>query len=250
MASAQSHTAMTPQQRRYTATLGPLAAYKEIHVGKDATWLNLAQFEAISIAAQLPGGLGMALRMWLYPFLFGSVTSPPAVGRGVTIRHPRKIHCGRRLILDDFSCIEARGDGAHISFGDHVLVGRFSIVTAKSGTISLGNGVNISSFCRVATQSRIDIGESTLIAAYCYLGPGNHKPAEDGLSLIEQDMEIRGGVTIGKHVWIGAHSTVLDGVTIGDGAIIGAHSLVRDDVPAGAVAAGVPARIIETHRFR
>jgi acetyltransferase-like isoleucine patch superfamily enzyme len=57
-------------------------------------------------------------------------------------------------------------------------------------------------------------------------------------------MENRGGVNIGAHAWIGAHSTILDGVTIGAGAIVGAHSLVRDDVPPGAVVAGAPARII------
>jgi len=246
MATIPSQPAMTPQQRRYTATLGPLSAYKELHVGKDASWLSLAQYEAISVAANLPGGVGMAIRMLLYPLLLGSATDRPAIGRGVTIRHPKKIHCGRRLILDDYSCVEARGDDAKIVLGDHVLIGRFSILSAKSGSITLGKGVNISSFCRIATQSRLYIGDSTLIAAYCYIGPGNHKPADNNLSLIEQDMEIRGGVTIGNHVWIGAHSTVLDGVTIGDGAIIGAHSLVREDVPAGAVVAGVPARIIST----
>jgi acetyltransferase-like isoleucine patch superfamily enzyme len=36
---------------------------------------------------------------------------------------------------------------------------------------------------------------------------------------------------------------VLKGVTIGDGAIIGAGAVVTHDVPAGAVAAGIPARI-------
>ena len=63
--------------------------------------------------------------------------------------------------------------------------------------------------------------------------------------LSDQPMEIKGGVKIGKNVWIGTKATIMDGVTIGDGAIIGAHSLVKSDVPALAVAVGAPARIIQ-----
>jgi maltose O-acetyltransferase len=38
--------------------------------------------------------------------------------------------------------------------------------------------------------------------------------------------------------------TVLGGVTIGDGAVIGAGSVVSKDIPSGAIAVGVPARVI------
>lgn len=55
-----------------------------------------------------------------------------------------------------------------------------------------------------------------------------------------------GRIKIGNHVFLGANATVLPGVTIGDGAVIGAGSVVTHDVPAGAVAAGVPARVIGT----
>ncbi len=54
----------------------------------------------------------------------------------------------------------------------------------------------------------------------------------------------RGGVTIGDHVVIGCHTSIIGQVTIGDSATIGANSLVVDNVPSGATALGVPARIV------
>lgn len=48
---------------------------------------------------------------------------------------------------------------------------------------------------------------------------------------------------LGKNVNVGAGAKVLGDVTIGDGAAIGANAVVLVDVPAGALAAGVPARI-------
>lgn len=53
-----------------------------------------------------------------------------------------------------------------------------------------------------------------------------------------------GAPVIGDDVFIGAGAKILGPVRIGDGAVIAANSLVLADVPAGATAAGVPARIL------
>jgi acetyltransferase-like isoleucine patch superfamily enzyme len=151
---------------------------------------------------------------------------------------------GTKVLLDDFSVLDARGPSASITLGNYVSLGRYSSIVSKEAEVSIGDAVNIGSHCRVASQSRVEIGASTLIAAYCYIGPGNHQQSDSTKSLIEQPMDIKGGVTIGSHAWIGTRSTILDGVTIGENAIVGAHSLVRENVPANAIVAGVPAKII------
>jgi NDP-sugar pyrophosphorylase family protein len=51
-------------------------------------------------------------------------------------------------------------------------------------------------------------------------------------------------VVIGEACYIGAGAIVLPGATLGDGAVIGAGSVVRGEIPAGAIAAGNPARVI------
>ena len=53
---------------------------------------------------------------------------------------------------------------------------------------------------------------------------------------------------LGCGVNIGAGAKILGRVRIGDGALIGANSVVLEDVPAGAVAVGIPAKIVERPR--
>lgn len=238
--------AITQQQAAFTdSKKSALRLYRELVVG-DASLAHFAHYELLTtLFGNLSGLAGMALRTLLYPGLFASCGSRPAFGRGMLIRTPKNIRLGAKVMLDDYSVLDARGADGAIELGDFVAVGRYTTLAAKNGKIKLGNAVNISSHCRIATISDIEIGESTLVAAFCYIGPGNHQQ-EDGKPLIASPMEDKGGVKIGKHVWLGTRVTVLDGVTIGDGAIVGAHSLVRDDVPAGAVVAGSPAKILKT----
>jgi serine O-acetyltransferase len=52
------------------------------------------------------------------------------------------------------------------------------------------------------------------------------------------------GPTIGRGVRIGTGAKILGPIQVGPGAVVGANSVVISDVPAGATAAGVPARIV------
>lgn len=78
-----------------------------------------------------------------------------------------------------------------------------------------------------------------------------------GICEVGEDVTILQNVTIGKRAlmedgvpvvgdgaYLGAGAVILGELTIGPGASIGANSVLLCDVPAGAVAVGVPARIL------
>lgn len=247
MEESSSIPAMTKQQAELTSgAQSGFGLYKELAVGTEASLLNLLGFEAATLlSANLPGLLGYGLRSVLYPLIFSKCGRRPGIGRGVILRRPGNISLGSKVIVDDYATLDVRGARGFIEIGNHVSISRFSSIVARGGAITLHNGVNIGSYCRLGTQSKLEIGESTLIAAYCYLGPGNHQHGDGSTPLISQEMEVKGGVKIGSQCWLGTRVTVLDGVTIGDGAIIGAHSLVKDNIPAGAIAVGTPAKVVK-----
>ena len=289
-----SSPAMTPSQRRFTEQKeGALTLYKEIAVGKRG-WGALAWYELLTmLLSGLSGLAGLGLRALCYPTILGSCGKKVAFGKGMVLRQPQNILIGKNVIFDDYVVLDVRGAKGKIIIEDHVTIGRFTTITAKDGEVLIRKGANIGSYCRIATQSRVEIGESVLVAAYCYVGPGNHqRPAaivsgdvqsnlslDEGYdpaqepdlardpaqlfqqaektvnqqqnatgSLIEAEMEIKGGVKISEHCWIGTRSTVLDGCELGRQAIVGAHSLVRDNVGDGITVVGVPAKVLSSSK--
>lgn len=241
--------AMTPQQKELTDTKrSGLAAYRRLAVGRAST-AHFVLYEVVQLLlSNLPGLLGFASRAVAYPLLFKKCGRRPALGRGVLVRAPQQISLGDGVLIDDGASLDVRGDDASITIQDRVSIGRLTTIAAKGGHVTLGSGCNVGSYCRIATQSRVTIGESVLIGAYCYVGPGNHTGGGEDVPLIAQPMEIKGGVSIGAHAWLGARVTIMDGVTIGEHAVVGAHSFVKDDVPDYAVVVGTPAKIVASRK--
>lgn len=244
---------MSQQQRRFSGGLGrKMKLYREFMLGPHSSRFSLFSYELYQIlCSDVQGAIGLGLRGAFLPCFLKAGGRSLALGRGVTIRQPGAVTLGSNVIIEEFATLDIRSIkdengffNGSITLGDNVLIGRNSILVAKGGSISLGQAVNVSSFCRIATETQITVEDSVLIAAYSYIGPGNHLPIAADSAVMEGKMDHRGGVTIKKGAWIGAHSTVLDGVTVGEGAIVGAHSLVREDVPDFAIVAGIPAKIV------
>ena len=66
-----------------------------------------------------------------------------------------------------------------------------------------------------------------------------------GLSPEDRKHTYPAPIVLGKNVWVGSNSTILQGVAIGDNAVVAAGAVVTKNVPANVVVGGVPARIIK-----
>jgi acetyltransferase-like isoleucine patch superfamily enzyme len=218
--------------------------YSALIVGRPG-WGALLHYELVQLLGQnVPGALGLALRKTLFPSLLGACGRNVVFGQNVVVRHPHKVRIGDNVVIDDNCLIDAKGEtNAGITIGGGVFVGRNSILSCKNGDIELGDGVNVGFNCEVFSASRVTIGHDTLLAAYCYVIGGDHDFSDPTAAVLAQGRR-SSGVTIGGGAWLGAGAKILDGVTIGNRAIVGAGAVVRDAVPDGAIAVGIPARVV------
>lgn len=119
-------------------------------------------------------------------------------------------------------------------------------VSLRNGErIRIGNGSHIGERCFLwagDATGRIEIGDHVSFAPGVFITASDYQFVA-GLPFSEQPKRER-DVIIGNDVWLGAGVVVTAGVSIGDGCIVGAGAVVTKDLPAGAIAAGVPARVI------
>jgi len=91
-------------------------------------------------------------------------------------------------------------------------------------------------------RGRVTMGDGVRIGAHTSILGFNHS-MESGTPVFRQPLTSK-GIEIGDDVWIGSHVVILDGVHVGSHAVLAASAVVTKDVPEGAVVGGNPARFI------
>ncbi|HZE37749.1 MAG TPA: acyltransferase [Stackebrandtia sp.] len=157
-------------------------------------------------------------------------------------RRPRVI-CRGMVYLGRRTEIRARAGYGRLILGRGVRIGDHGAIRAHEGTLSIGDGCVMGSRVTVNCYLDVSIGDSTLIADDVYIIDFDHRFADPAVPIMDQGI-VKSPVRIGRDCWLGTKVVVTRGVRIGDGAVIGAGAIVTADVPPGAIAAGVPARVI------
>jgi len=114
---------------------------------------------------------------------------------------------------------------------------------------------------RAVVAPDVAVGAGTVVAAGAVINPAarvgrsvivntcasvDHDCVIGDAAHVCPGVRLAGCVTVGRAAWVGIGATVIQNVTIGEGATVGAGAVVLKDVPAGAVAYGVPARVVTT----
>ena len=101
----------------------------------------------------------------------------------------------------------------------------------------IGDNVFINACCHFQDHGGIFIGDRCQIGHNVVFATLDH-----GLKPEERRTMTPAPIVLGKNVWVGSNSTILQGVTVGDNAVIAAGAVVTKDVAANTVVGGVPAR--------
>lgn len=160
------------------------------------------------------------------------------------IIHHSKLKLGRHVFIGDRVMIMERQGGGAIELGNGVsLWGESQLEVGQGGEITLGDRTRVNRGVQLLSYlAPIHIGRDVGLSTNCLLYSFNHGIAA-GRPYLEQPLETNGPIIIDDHAWIGMGSIILSGVHIGEHAVVAAGSVVHHDVPAGAVAAGNPARV-------
>ena len=143
----------------------------------------------------------------------------------------------------------------YISIGDDTLIGPGVALSAgmvpgqeciSNVVVSIGDRCLIGRGSGIVGHFSIEIGNDVWTGHHVYITDQNHG-YEDVTRPISQQSQPERPVVIGDGSWLGHGAVVLPGVTIGKHVVIGANSVVTKDIPDFSVAVGSPARVIRQY---
>lgn len=150
----------------------------------------------------------------------------------------------------------------YISIGNHVNIGSFCRITVSTEfggytvksknniRLKIGNNVDVGNNTFISANNNIQIGNHVIMSAYVFITDHDHGFIDIKKNLHEQPLTEKGSVVIEDNVFLGVKSTLLKNVTIGEYSVIAANSVVTKNVPPYSVVAGIPAKVIKKYDFK
>jgi len=140
---------------------------------------------------------------------------------------------GRNISVGDFPTMVASPDNyIHLTTWN---------LEGNEGEISIGKYCLLTPGVRIASASKIEIGDGCMFANSAYISDADWHGIYDRATPVGNTKPI----TLHENVWIGDRAIVGKGVTIGRNSIVAAGAVVVKDVAENVVVGGNPASIIK-----
>ena len=140
---------------------------------------------------------------------------------------------GRHISVSDFPTMVASPDNyIHLTTWN---------LEGNEGEISIGKYCLLTPGVRIASASKIEIGDGCMFANSAYVSDADWHGIYDRATPVGKTAPI----SLDENVWIGDRAVVGKGVTIGKNSIVAAGAVVVKNVPSNVVVGGNPARIIK-----
>lgn len=216
--------------------------YAALVVG-EFSFVRLLKYElTTSLFGPLPGALGLLLRKIFYPLLFKEIGRGVVFGRNVVLRHCHRIKIGDRVIIDDYTLLDARGAGEQgIVIEDDVIINRGCIIQAKVGNIHICRRSDVGAGTAIVSQGGVHIGERVSIGGGCKISGGLFEMLGDEDADPPYRRYSKGPVHIEKRCLLAMGAVVLDDVTVGEGSMVGAGTVVSVSLPPYSISSPRPA---------
>lgn len=119
-----------------------------------------------------------------------------------------------------------------------------NVYIKSAGVVRIGADTFVGNGTTIGCAKSVIIGKDCLIGEYVSIRDNDHAFSATDRPIREQGATTA-AVRIDDNVWLGAKVSIVAGVHIGTGSVVGANAVVTCDIPAGAVAVGIPARVIK-----
>jgi acetyltransferase-like isoleucine patch superfamily enzyme len=141
---------------------------------------------------------------------------------GALVFHPENVEIGADVYVGHYAILKGYYKN-RLRIGDGCWIGQLAFLHAAGG-LTLGRRVGVGPGVQILTST--------------------HELPAHPLTPIMDGVLTFGAVEVEEGADLGAGAVLLPGVSVGRGAQVGAGAVVSRDVPAGAVVAGVPARVL------
>ncbi len=163
------------------------------------------------------------------------LANPHVVLRGM-------VFLGRRVEL------HATPGLARMEIGRWVHIGDGNAIRCHEGSLRIGDKVVLGKDNVINTYLDIELGDSVLMADWCYVCDFDHRMDSIELPIKDQGI-VKGPVRIGPDTWIATKVTVLRGTSVGRGCVLGAHAVVKGEIPDYSIAVGSPAKVVKNRKL-